>query len=807
MICKTFDVAQSIHCSTFTHEPQPPRFKIKVAFTLSLIFGALLGTASVAHAQSVDVTDLVIKPRGEAGYSTSGAGFDSFVYLDSFAPFAQTPGADLWYVQSRLRLDSDADSSGSALVGYRRYNPSNDAVWGGYVGYDGRNTGANYFNQLSAGLEFLGDVEVRLNGYVPIGQTRQMAGTASTSSTATAPDSAAFSENSLLLTPSGEVTTTTSSELFEAAVGGLDLEVGTQLLSWTGGDLRGYAGVYYQDPAGSSGTIGGRGRLTAQIGESLNMGLSLSSDSLFDTQVMFNIGTSFGGTPQREETENRNIDYLGSFAQRQSNLVVDTQEVVTVSSTSLPTEAAINPTTGQPYRFVFVTGGASGNGDGTVESPFAQVTEGITDTTNNSDGVENDIVYVQAGTNPGLDGFVVPDNVQVLGSGIVQTLDTAQLGMISLPDSGSTERPLINQMPSRAVAANDSRTSMVALGNNTTLSGFEIEGSDNVGVLISDASDIKVLDNVISSTGQNANGVLVETTDVDISNIRIADGNRISTANEGSPGVTVLSRLGNISNVEILGNDIITEGTSSIGLSTEGDSELFNITVSDNSISMNANNGANGVSVLPSFDGEVSNMSISQNRISAAGENVRGVGIATSTGKINGLTIVGNNISTSGNNSEGIGVLALEEVNDLSIINNNIVTVGDAADGIRFGISDISRTEIINNTISTSGIDADGIFLDVDFDEISEAKITDNTITQAGRHSISILTGFTASCVAEFIRNTSSNPGVANGGNDLNITTTGSGALDFVGFDDIRTNNIGFDSIVGTPSNQPASCP
>lgn len=63
---------------------------------------------------------------------------------------------------------------GNLLLGHR-FSASNDAVWGGYVAYDVRDTGNKVFNQIGLGIERLGkNWDIRANGYIPVGESKQV---------------------------------------------------------------------------------------------------------------------------------------------------------------------------------------------------------------------------------------------------------------------------------------------------------------------------------------------------------------------------------------------------------------------------------------------------------------------------------------------------------------------------------------------------------------------------------------------------------------------------------------------------------
>ncbi len=74
------------------------------------------------------------------------------------------------------------------------------------------------------------------------------------------------------------------------------------------------------------------------------------------------------------------------------------------------------------------------------------------------DGNEIVLVSVQEGNEITIPAFTIPDNVRVWSDGIMQTLDTIQLGLLQLPGTGTGVIPFI--------------LGAVTQGTNTQLSGF-----------------------------------------------------------------------------------------------------------------------------------------------------------------------------------------------------------------------------------------------------------------------------------------------------------------------------------------------
>jgi hypothetical protein len=231
---------------------------LSLSLGLSLIFATTLITPVVAQtpdskpglpSETGSADDLRVSPRGGVGFSTTGSGYeDPFFSLEGFIPLQQSPGNNLTFLEGKLLYLTDSTMGGNLVLGQRFYSSSQDQILGGYIAYDFRDTGNSFFNQIGAGFELLTNKwDFRVNGYLPIGDQRQQVAESFSNPN--------FEGNFLLLD---------RDRRFEAAVGGLDLEVGTQLARLGEGDLRGYGGVYYYNAPGGNDGFGIRGRLEAR---------------------------------------------------------------------------------------------------------------------------------------------------------------------------------------------------------------------------------------------------------------------------------------------------------------------------------------------------------------------------------------------------------------------------------------------------------------------------------------------------------------------------------------------------------------
>lgn len=249
------------------------------------------GTAIAQTPTAADLTDApLIRPRFGLDLDTAGAGAEPFRQFEGFVPLWQNAGRDLGFFQGQLSLDTDANLGANLQLGYRRFVPGAQRILGGYFAFDQRGTDAASFRQLGVGLETLGkDWDLRLNGYLPVGDRRELV------------DSSLVNGGLQLSNMQfvGHQLTATGQQQqgdirrYEAALGGVDLEVGTRLLDiGDHGSLRGFGGLYYYDGPGVDGSLGWRLRLQAELTDYLRTGLALQNDDIFGTTVRFTIGAA-----------------------------------------------------------------------------------------------------------------------------------------------------------------------------------------------------------------------------------------------------------------------------------------------------------------------------------------------------------------------------------------------------------------------------------------------------------------------------------------------------------------------------------
>ena len=401
---------------------------------------------------------LRLRPTFRGNFDSESGGIAAFGSVDAFFPVFQTPGQSTFYFYPKLRFDFDDSSTvgGNLIFGYRNFSQERDRILGGYLALDVRDTGESVFPQVGFGFERLGHIDIRANGYVPLGDTNQE--TDSISSLTSRLTDTFFQGNRLQLETSNTITTVSDREV---ALGGFDVEIGGSIFRWNrSGNLELFGGTYYLGGDNVS-TVGGRGRVALTPVDGLQFGIGIQGDSVFGTRVFFNARAQMPHPKAIAPTDEEKtaLEEAGPiFARmddsvaRVDSVVVDRQQDVD-ANTFAAIEPAINPETGEPYLFTFVSPG--GMSSGTFEDPFGTVQEGLDATV----GDGNDIVFVTAkGNRIVLSPFSIPDNVRVLSDGTLQEIETAQMGTVQLPGSGTGVLPLI--------------FGAVTQGVNTELSGF-----------------------------------------------------------------------------------------------------------------------------------------------------------------------------------------------------------------------------------------------------------------------------------------------------------------------------------------------
>ncbi|HEY9880705.1 MAG TPA: right-handed parallel beta-helix repeat-containing protein [Leptolyngbyaceae cyanobacterium] len=748
---------------------------LKCAIAASLLLSCLVETSKAEEVEATAQEGL--QPQFSLNYQTLGDGLKGVGQLEGLFPLFQSPGTDLWFLQGGAQLDTAGQLGGNLLLGYRAFNPGNQRVLGGYLGLDAQGASQNTFYQLGAGFESLGaDWELRGNVYLPVGNTdtgQQLSG------------NPFFQDSRLLLPVSRQV-----------ALAGGDLDLGlpvANLGDW--GNLWAYGGLYYYTHAAMPGVLGGRIWLTANPTNTFQLKAGVQHDSQYGTNLLLQASLRWGGAPpanlQTEETTAVSHALLGQFVQRAAAIRVAQESSI---------ETAINPATGQPYRFLHVSlNPVSVSGTdlvGFVEVPYGAIgTAGDLSDTALGDALFGDIVYVQPGQIIG--GFTIPDGVQVLSTGPQQSINT-QRGVVLLPGSGAGE------------AAKPSVTGTIFMGNQTVLSGFAIQpGATQDGVQANAVTTVTVRDNTVTSarngilfsqvrgdaiatnnrilsSAQNGfaaimagqtgtltatqnrvensgeNGLLVLLTDGSVLSSATLTDNSVMQSRQG--GMTVITATGSaLDTLNLARNQVIETGSNGVLVLADTNSRINQATLSTlmldrvgaNGVLVQADNGGrigeavltgsqlgsisgNGMLVLADRLGQIDSVNLSSNQINQTNQN--GVLVLANRGsQVGSAVLAGNTLETA----KGNGILIQAEQNSrfgqVAVSDSTLQTVG--SNGILVSAqnnSQIATATVQNSIISQTG--ENGVLLLAEENsQLLTAQVIETTVGQARTNGILLL--------------------------------------------------------------------
>lgn len=237
-----------------------------------------------------------------------GVGYTrGFTFLEGFVPLYQPHEHAVWFGNGRVVNFDDMDRwEFNAGAGYRAKAEVVDAVLGVNLFYDGRHTDSNFFHQIGVGGEALFPWwEMRCNGYIVVGDQRKVA--ADSFATGIAGNQLYFQR----------------AQLFDVAMGGLDVEVGALLPVLTELSPRAFIGYYHYSAEGMQSANGVRGRFEAWLCGNCSLHFAIQNDAVFDTTVSGGVALHFGGSRVRRDGGPRGVEErLGQRVVRDVDIVI-----------------------------------------------------------------------------------------------------------------------------------------------------------------------------------------------------------------------------------------------------------------------------------------------------------------------------------------------------------------------------------------------------------------------------------------------------------------------------------------------------
>ena len=448
-----------------------------------LLLAALLLHAPQCRAQgNADESDL-FAPVGD------GPGIQGRVGHNAFPTFGRDTSLShaelfpyilddnqMFFGDLRLFMTNYARMGGNLGLGYRIRPWGGTNIFGASLWYDADDSLGTLYQDIGLSLESYGELfDLRLNGYLPIGETEREIADRLTNPR--------FVGNDLIYD---------RLQIYGKSMPGVDYEFGVPLplTVLRQHNVRFYLGAYHFAASGVDSINGVKTRLEGSIIPSIDAQVSVTSDKTFGTNAMVGISwTYFGGFERTETNQALRYDRMGEFVQRNYNVIVGKERKITAGV------QAINPATDLPFIIQHV--GAGGNSSGAPDDPWGSIADAQA-----AGGV---VILVHAGTVL-TDNIVLEDGQVLLGQsdGLDQFLAVQGYGNIALPNVVGGDAPIIQVAGGNAVT----------LDSNTVFAGFHIDGPAGHGIFGDAVTNVLVGNVTIDGAGgdgiflQNATGRL-----------------------------------------------------------------------------------------------------------------------------------------------------------------------------------------------------------------------------------------------------------------------------------------------------------
>lgn len=395
-----------------------------------------------------------------------GIGYDhGYTTVETFLAPNPTSHTFIPFLDLRGHVFNDGKMAANAGIGLRK--SLNCTVYGLNVYYDYRDTAKMHYNQIGLGAEVLSPLyDLRINSYFPV--RKKITEPYNT-------EFAGFTGHNMLI-----------SQDYQFAMKGFSAEVGFHAGKAKFLEFYTAVGPYYFTEPNGPNLWGGKIRLTCKFQDYFTIELSNSYDHYFRNrfQCQFTFNLPFGG---HEEVNRKSDCNKPSMLASRMVQPVERQEII-VQGSKKQNSIAIDPTTNEPFYFVFVDNTSHSNG--TYESPYPTLTLA------QDNSKPGDIIYVYPGdgTATGMDSGITLKNKQKFwGSGISHALQTTQGNIVILAQSSATPNITYSNILGSDAA--------ITLASINDVSGFKITNAINSGIRGNATKDITISDCVIDHSG------------------------------------------------------------------------------------------------------------------------------------------------------------------------------------------------------------------------------------------------------------------------------------------------------------------
>lgn len=766
----------------------------------SLAFLLICSTTVAIFSNEIEQTSLKDCPDSKKQYRASirhieagGIGYsEGYTTLEGFFTSDLQNWSLMPFLDVRGHIFNDGKIAANAGVGLRGVLGCRSYGFNTY--YDYRNTKKLHYNQVGVGLETLGTLwDFRINGYLPVGKK------------ITTPYHVQFdrfSGHNLLL-----------SQKRQFAMKGTDAEVGFHFGKSQNFDFYAAAGPYYYIGEIGPNIWGGKARLAGKYKEYITAEVSNSYDRMFHNnfQGQLTFTLPFGSKSHVKKTNACNSCKMARTIVSRMVQPVGREEIIVVGKRKQNT-LAIDPTTGEPYFFVFVENTSSSSG--TYESPYPTLALAQTNSR------PNDIIYVFPGdgTTTGMDaGIILQNNQSFWGSGVSQSIQTAK-GAISIPAQSSTS-PIITNTDI------DTDGNAITLAAQNAIRGFTISSATNDAIYGTDLQSLEVS----SCTIENINTYAIEASFPDNASISLTNNQFLNNVN----GIFLL--LNGTSTVSCSENTFIGQtSVSSVPLEISGNNNALGVSIENNIFSDNTtgsirfsldnvldanisllnntitNNGTGSQASLGSSfviipNGINSNCSIVLSGNSFSNNTSNSLYLHTS-GAFTTLNVTASINRMSGN---GSALVLATPVDTLTLLATDNIITGCADNGIAVissGTSSAGNITIHNNIITDISNASNGIAINQDF-SVLNLTISNNEINRCeGTGIISYastgINSLTLDVSGNTINNCENMSSNAASGLDIEQYTSLAGSV----IDNTLSDNTGVAVLIGSSLPSPTAC-
>lgn len=570
-------------------------------------------------------------------FTGNGVGYrNGYTQLGHMTPFWLNE--DLVIASNSRLLITDTQQIGGNLGAFLRYyHADTDRIFGLNAYYDiDQSINNNHYRQWGFGVESLGQwLDFRANGYVPTQSGDHFVRALALS------DQLMYFGNRIGFLGTG---------LYEEALWGGDWEIGTPLTPYSPW-LRGYAGMYAYHAKGTD-PVGVRARIEGWISDDLNVGVQVTDDRQFGTNVNAMVNFLFSGW--------RPTRWWPNFATRERMLipVYRNWRIAAGTYEQVDEVAAFNPRTNQPYFITWVDNSQTPPGDGTYEHPFTAMP-------GTAPGA--DLILVRVGNTSALtplaSSIMLSDYQRMLGEGREHQIQAyANYGALSVPlqtfnlpqFTNTGLYPYLTGAPTA-----------ITLADNNEVSAFNIINSPGRGITNTFLGSNNFNLNYLNLSNNAGGGIILGQA------TGIGEINHVVAENNTGGGIGINSGFGPlVLTMDQVASNSPIPGTQLFGISINAD----NGPIVANLTNILANGNRTGIVLAETNSSITATLQsvVANDNVGPAADGIRATGIGGT------IDVALTDVSATGNGRNGIRLLGTGT--DITFTAVNLLASGNVGD-------------------------------------------------------------------------------------------------------------------------------